>query len=148
MKITGITAWILAAGVAMTACGGSSQQEPSADSASAADKSAVSHNTNAAQDTAGSLGTENQNVTGNNPPKAVELMAKSDCLTCHKVRDKLVGPSYEEISKKYKQTDIDMLAAKIIEGGSGNFGQVPMTPHPNISKEDAREMVKYILSIK
>ena len=82
--------------------------------------------------------------------KGLELVAQSDCLTCHKVSEASVGPAYKLVANKYEKTDavIDTLAGKIIAGGSGNWGTVPMTPHPAISKEDARTMVKYILSLK
>ncbi|WP_262250124.1 c-type cytochrome [Parapedobacter soli] len=77
------------------------------------------------------------------------LIAKSDCFACHKERDKLVGPSYADISRKYRPTakNIDSLAGKIVKGGSGAWGQVPMAPHPSIPKKDAEIMVKYILSL-
>jgi cytochrome c len=79
-----------------------------------------------------------------------QLISKSDCLTCHQVNSKIVGPSYVEVANKYPATDdnIAMLAEKIIQGGSGNWGEIPMAPHPAISTEDATEMVKYILSLK
>lgn len=82
--------------------------------------------------------------------KGEQLIAASDCLTCHKVDTKLVGPSYNEVANKYPATDanIDMLANKIIQGGSGAWGEIPMTPHPATSTDDAKEMVKYILSLK
>ena len=82
--------------------------------------------------------------------KGKELIAQSDCLTCHKEHDKLVGPSYADVAKKYEATEgnIDHLATKIIDGGKGVWGEIPMTPHPSLSKDDAKEMVKYILSIK
>jgi cytochrome c len=82
--------------------------------------------------------------------KGKELIAKSDCLSCHKEKEKLVGPAYADVSKKYKATEdnINKLAEKVIKGGAGVWGQIPMTPHPNLSKEDASEMVKYVLSIK
>jgi cytochrome c len=82
--------------------------------------------------------------------KGLDLIAKSDCLTCHKVEEKLVGPAYRDIAKKYEDTpaNVDSLAGKVIHGGAGNWGQVPMTPHPAISKEDAQLMVKYVLSLK
>lgn len=79
-----------------------------------------------------------------------ELIEKSDCSGCHKQQDKLVGPSYKEISLKYQnQTDASsMLVEKIITGGKGTWGEIPMTAHPQISQADAEEMVKYILSVK
>lgn len=76
-----------------------------------------------------------------------KLIAESDCLTCHKETVKLIGPSYVEVAGKYSEKDIDMLAGKIINGGSGVFGETPMTPHPSVSMDDARTMVKYILSL-
>ena len=79
-----------------------------------------------------------------------ELIKKSDCLTCHKVDVKLIGPAYQEVAAKYPATEenIELLAGKIIKGGAGNWGDIPMAAHPSISKNDAKEMVKYILSLK
>jgi cytochrome c len=78
------------------------------------------------------------------------LIAKSDCVTCHKQNQQLIGPSFAAIAKKYKNNtaNINYLSTKIIKGGSGKWGQVPMTPHPTISKKDADEMVRFILSKK
>lgn len=89
-------------------------------------------------------------AAGADADKGLELIAQSDCLTCHKVEEKLVGPAYREVAKKYENTpaNVDSLASKIIHGGAGNWGQVPMTPHPAISRDDAQLMVKYILSLK
>ncbi len=82
--------------------------------------------------------------------KGLELVAKSDCLTCHKISDKLTGPAYKDVAAKYEATDdnIAMLAGKIIKGGSGNWGAIPMTPHAALSEDDAKQMVKYILLLK
>lgn len=82
--------------------------------------------------------------------KGKQLISKSDCLACHKVDQKLVGPAYTEVAQKYDDTDANLnyLAGKIISGGSGVWGQIPMTPHPAISKDDAKEMARYILSLK
>lgn len=80
--------------------------------------------------------------------KGLALVAKSDCLTCHKVNEASTGPAYKEVAAKYPNaadTTIDRLANTIIKGGSGSWGSIPMTPHPNISVEDARQMVKYVL---
>lgn len=78
------------------------------------------------------------------------LIAKSDCIGCHHKINKLIGPSYTEIAKKYPKDDksIAYLADKIIKGGSGVWGKIPMTPHPKISQNDAKLMSKYILSLK
>lgn len=76
------------------------------------------------------------------------LIEASDCRTCHQDNAKVIGPSYADVAKKYSESDVKMLAEKVIKGGKGNWGEIPMTPHPNVSQSDAEEMVKYILSIK
>jgi cytochrome c len=79
------------------------------------------------------------------------LIAKNDCMTCHKFDQKIVGPAYNDVADKYKSADpsiVDTLANKVIKGGSGNWGSVAMTPHPSLSMDDARHMVRYILSLK
>ena len=77
------------------------------------------------------------------------LLTKSDCLTCHQEQTKVVGPSYKSVAEKYAgtETNITMLTNKIIAGGTGVWGQIPMPPHPTLSKADATNMVKYILSL-
>lgn len=82
--------------------------------------------------------------------KGLALVGKSDCLTCHKIDDKLIGPSYKDIAIKYAGAPHDVitaLASSIIKGGSGNWGNVPMTPHPTLSQEEAETMVRYILTL-
>ena len=78
------------------------------------------------------------------------LINKSDCVGCHHKINKLIGPSYTEIAKKYPNNDknITLLASKIITGGSGVWGKIPMTPHPKVTNTDAKLMVKYILALK
>jgi len=82
--------------------------------------------------------------------KGLNLVAKSDCFTCHKLRDASTGPAYGLVAAKYENTESnrEMLASKVIAGGSGVWGQIPMAAHPNLSKEDALAMVKYILLLK
>jgi cytochrome c len=81
--------------------------------------------------------------------KGKNLIAKSDCLACHKDDAKLVGPAYVDVAKKYEATEANYtkLADKIIKGGAGVWGEVPMSPHPTLPTGDAKEMVKYILSL-
>ena len=81
--------------------------------------------------------------------KGLDLIAKSDCLTCHKVADASTGPAYAAVAKKYAGQPgiVDTLAQKVIKGGSGNWGTIPMTPHPQISEDDAKAMVKYVLTL-
>ena len=82
--------------------------------------------------------------------KGLALVAKSDCFTCHKVSEAATGPAYQAVADRYAPTPevIDTLAQKVITGGSGKWGTIPMTPHPQISKEDATTMVKYVLALK
>ncbi|PQA95185.1 cytochrome C [Chryseobacterium shigense] len=77
-----------------------------------------------------------------------QIIETLDCSGCHAVNERMIGPSYKEIAEKYSDKDIEMLASKIIEGGSGVWGGVPMAAHPQVSKEDAKKMVEYILSQK
>jgi cytochrome c len=96
--------------------------------------------------------TSSETKLSDNPDytKGLALIAGSDCLTCHKVAEKSIGPAYQDVAAKYENTDdnIEMLAGKIIKGGSGNWGAIPMTAHANLSQEDAEAMVKYILLLK
>jgi len=82
--------------------------------------------------------------------KGLELIASSDCTTCHAIDKKNIGPAYTEVAAKYDKTDanVEYLIDKIIEGGQGVWGEVPMTPHPDLSRDDAKEMVNYIFSLK
>ncbi|MCW3094010.1 MAG: hypothetical protein JWP81_5079 [Ferruginibacter sp.] len=82
--------------------------------------------------------------------KGLNLIAKSDCFTCHKLRDASTGPAYGAVAAKYENTEANrsMLADKIIAGGQGVWGQIPMAAHPNLPKEDAIAMVKYIMLLK
>jgi len=78
------------------------------------------------------------------------LFLKSDCLTCHKLDVKLVGPAYYDVAKKYPptQANYELLANKVISGGSGVWGTVAMAPHTALTHDDAMKIVKYILSLK
>lgn len=78
------------------------------------------------------------------------LIEASDCRTCHKDNEKLIGPAYTEVAKKYESNaeNISKLAGKVMAGGQGVWGEIPMAGHPNLSKEDAEAMVEYILTIK
>lgn len=80
--------------------------------------------------------------------RGFDLVTSSDCLGCHKIADKLQGPAYIDVAKKYAgQPGIeDTLAQHIIKGHVGTWGQIQMTPHPNLSEADAKAMVAYVLS--
>lgn len=82
--------------------------------------------------------------------KGLELIGASDCTACHGIDKKIIGPAYTDVAKKYENTpaNIDSLVAKVKKGGMGNWGNVPMTPHPDLPDADVREMVTYILSLR
>jgi cytochrome c len=88
--------------------------------------------------------------------KGLEMIGSSDCTTCHKL-DKnsttgvAIGPAYSDVAAKYApaaDTTIERLVKKVISGGSGVWGAVPMTAHPALKEDDVKEMVKYILTLK
>lgn len=83
------------------------------------------------------------------PSEGQKIMAKQDCATCHKMDKKLIGPSYLDIAKKYPMNDknINYLSDKIIKGGSGVWGAIPMGPHAALKKDEAKKIAKYILSL-
>jgi cytochrome c len=82
--------------------------------------------------------------------RGFDMIAKSDCFTCHKTSEKSTGPAYTVVAAAYEnnQESIDYLAGKIITGGSGKFGEIPMTPHPTLALDSAKIMAKYVLSLK
>jgi len=92
----------------------------------------------------------NENIPAEVAQKGEVLIAYSDCYTCHKKDQRLAGPAFEDISKRYpvNKAYIEVLARKVIIGGSGNWGSSMMDSHPKLSFEDAKMMVTYILSMK
>ncbi len=77
------------------------------------------------------------------------LVDESDCKTCHHPTNKIIGPAHTDVAKKYEFNDenIKLLAKRIIEGGSGVWGEIPMNAHPDLSQEDAEKMAIYVLSL-
>ena len=78
-----------------------------------------------------------------------ELIGKNDCKSCHNTYVKTIGPAYLAVAKKYKTNEgnLQYLVGKVLKGGSGVWGQVPMTAHPELPEEDAVKMVEYILTL-
>lgn len=76
------------------------------------------------------------------------LVDASDCKTCHHQTNKIIGPSHTDVAKKYEFTraNVGLMAKKIIEGGSGVWGEIPMSPHA-IPLADAEKMAMYVLSL-
>ena len=76
------------------------------------------------------------------------LATTKNCMACHAVDKKLVGPSYKDIATKYAgQADaVDKLAAKVVKGGSGAWGPVPMPANAQINDADAKKLVTWIMA--
>jgi len=86
-----------------------------------------------------------------NAAYASEQLAKEkNCLACHAIDTKLVGPAYKEVAAKYKgdKSAEDKLAQKVMKGGSGVWGQIPMPANPQVSAAEAKTLVKWVLSLK
>ena len=130
---------VLSAAVLMAACGnnGETKATENKDTAAAAPSTAPAATSSASSD------------------KALELIAGSDCTTCHRVQKESsgasIGPAYSDVAAKYApaaDTTIDRLVKKVISGGSGVWGTVPMTPHPAMKAEDVKTIVTYIMTLK
>lgn len=85
------------------------------------------------------------------PAMADQALATSKaCMSCHSVDKKMVGPAFKEVAARYVgQKDAqDKLATKVIKGGSGVWGPVPMPPNAQVSEADAKKLVGWVLSLK
>ena len=136
---------VLCISAVITACGGSSKTGGN-DTTAGANQTAKAAQSDA-DTNANKTGTENSTAA---VAPGAKLMAGSDCNTCHKEDIKVVGPALKDIAAKYPPTEanIDTLTNKVIKGGKGNWGDVPMAPHPTLPKGDVKQMVEYILSLK
>lgn len=78
------------------------------------------------------------------------LATAKNCMACHAVDKKLVGPAYKEVAAKYKgdKTAVDKLAAKVIKGGGGVWGPVPMPANPQVNDAEAKKLVAWVLTQK
>ena len=76
------------------------------------------------------------------------LAASKNCMACHAVDKKLVGPSYKDVAKKYtgQKDAADKLAAKIMKGGSGVWGAIPMPANPQVNEADAKKLAAWVLA--
>ena len=85
------------------------------------------------------------------PAMADLALAKSkNCLACHAVDKKLVGPAYKDVAAKYagQKDAIDKLSAKIMKGGSGVWGPVPMPANTQVNEAEAKKLAAWVLSLK
>jgi cytochrome c len=78
-----------------------------------------------------------------------QMPAKYGCTGCHAVDHKVVGPSFKDVANKYRGKDVEAaLAEKIKKGGGGVWGDIPMTPNPQVPDPDLHALVKWILALK
>ena len=81
---------------------------------------------------------------------SADLATKKNCMACHAVDKKLVGPSYKDVSAKYagQKDAVDKLTQKVLKGGSGVWGAVPMPANAQVSPAEAKQLVEWVLSQK
>ncbi|MFS2205072.1 c-type cytochrome [Variovorax sp. Varisp36] len=78
------------------------------------------------------------------------LATSKNCMSCHAVERKVLGPAFKDVAAKYKDDKgaVDTLASKILKGGSGVWGPVPMPANNQVSEADARKLAAWVLSTK
>jgi cytochrome c len=79
-----------------------------------------------------------------------DLAQKKNCMACHAVDKKVVGPGYKEVAVKYagQKDAVDKLAQKVIKGGAGVWGPVPMPANAQVSEAEAKQLVQWIMTLK
>ena len=79
-----------------------------------------------------------------------QLAKEKNCLACHAVDQKLVGPAYKDVAAKYKgdKSAEGKLVTKVLKGGSGAWGQIPMPANPQVNEAEAKKLVQWILTLK
>lgn len=89
-------------------------------------------------------------LTSNAAMANAELAKSKNCMSCHAIANKILGPAYKDVAAKYAgQKDAeDKLTQKVLKGGSGVWGAVPMPANPQVSEAEARTLVKWVLSQK
>ena len=79
-----------------------------------------------------------------------DLAQQKNCMACHALDKKLVGPAYKDVATKYagQKDAVDKLAQKVMKGGSGVWGAVPMPANPQVNEAEAKQLVQWVLSQK
>ncbi len=79
-----------------------------------------------------------------------DLAQKKNCMACHSTDKKVIGPAFKDVASKYagQKDAADTLAAKILKGGSGSWGQVPMPANPQVNEAEAKQLAGWVLSVK
>ena len=79
-----------------------------------------------------------------------ELPQKKNCLACHAIDKKVLGPAYKDVAAKYagQKDAVDKLSQKVLKGGAGVWGPVPMPANTQVSEAEAKQLVQWILTLK
>jgi cytochrome c len=79
-----------------------------------------------------------------------DLAQKKNCMACHAIDKKVVGPAYKEVAAKYagQKDAVDKLAQKVVKGGAGVWGPVPMPANAQVSEAEAKQLVQWIMTLK
>ncbi|MBX3421237.1 MAG: PQQ-dependent sugar dehydrogenase [Pirellulaceae bacterium] len=96
-----------------------------------------------------SVGADGQPIGDSDLPPGLRLIRQSDCLNCHAANRPLVGPSFVEIARKYRDQAgaQEQSVQRVLKGSTGVWGKVPMLPHQHYSLADAQTMVEYVYSV-
>ena len=78
------------------------------------------------------------------------MAQKKNCMACHSVDKKVLGPSFKEVAAKYagQKDAVDKLAGKVTKGGTGVWGNIPMPANPQVTDAEAKQLVAWILSLQ
>jgi cytochrome c len=79
---------------------------------------------------------------------SADLAKSKNCLACHAVDKKLVGPAFKDVAARYTQKDVAQLAASIRKGGAGKWGPIPMPANPQVSEAEATVLATWVLKQK
>ena len=79
-----------------------------------------------------------------------DLAQKKNCMACHAVDKKVLGPAYKDVAAKYagQKDAVDKLSAKVVKGGAGVWGNIPMPANPQVNDAEAKQLVQWILTLK
>jgi len=77
-----------------------------------------------------------------------ELARSKNCMTCHSIDNKLVGPSFKEVAARYNGKNEEKLTQKVLRGGSGTWGAIPMPANSQLTEAEAKTLVRWTLSLK
>jgi cytochrome c len=79
-----------------------------------------------------------------------DFAQKKNCMACHAIDKKVLGPAYKDVAAKYagQKDAVDKLAAKVVKGGTGAWGNIPMPANPQVTDAEAKQLVEWILTLK